>query len=220
MAKKLTKAEMARIRKDPARAIREGKMKMKKQEVPFGGIAKAAAKGVAKLVGKKTAAKGSSRQAGDYPVSGSRANKTIPRMIAIGGGSKPLVISKNVGIKNGVSPSGKVIIRGGAGQVIRQNERLIASLTKAEAKANARGLKAANKPLSKGNAKRVEQIRQQTGYIAFDRRPTPKTVADALKRGDKSFLKEAKKIAMREARKNGPAKKISPAQKALNAKKK
>ncbi len=85
--------------------------------------------------------------------------------------------------------------------------------------ANARGLKAANKPLSKGNKKLVTQIKQQTGYIAMDRRPTPPTVAAALKKGPKgSFITEAKKIAMQEARSESSAKKISPAQKMLNDK--
>ena len=87
------------------------------------------------------------------------------------------------------------------------------------AAANARGLKAANKPLSKGNKKLVTQIKQQTGYIAMDRRPTPPTVAAALKKGPKgSFISEAKKIAMQEARSMSAPKKISPAQKMLNDK--
>jgi len=91
--------------------------------------------------------------------------------------------------------------------------------TSTVAQANARGLKAANKPLSKGNKKLVTQIKQQTGYIAMDRRPTPPTVAAALKNGPKgSFITEAKKIAMQEARSEGPAKKISSAQKMLNDK--
>ena len=91
--------------------------------------------------------------------------------------------------------------------------------SKSPAKANARGLKAANKPLSKGNKKLVTQVKQQTGYIAMDRRPTPPTVAAALKKGPKeSFIAEAKKIAMQEVRSMGPAKKISPAQKMLNDK--
>jgi hypothetical protein len=95
-------------------------------------------------------------------------------------------------------------------------------LSKAEAKANARGLKAANKPLSKGNQKLVTQIKQQTGYIAMDRRPTPPTVKAALggkvPDGMRGANAAAKKIAMQEARSEGPAKKISAAQKALNQK--
>jgi hypothetical protein len=91
--------------------------------------------------------------------------------------------------------------------------------TKSEVKASARALKAANKPLSKGNQKLVTQVKQQTGYIAMDRRPTPPTVAAALKKGPKgSFITEAKKIAMQEIRGMSGPKKISPAQKALNQK--
>jgi hypothetical protein len=89
-------------------------------------------------------------------------------------------------------------------------------------KANARGLKAANKPLSKGNQKLVTQIKQQTGYIAMDRRPTPPTVKAAMggkvPDGMRGAFAAAKKIAMQEARSEGPAKKISAAQKALNQK--
>jgi hypothetical protein len=89
-------------------------------------------------------------------------------------------------------------------------------------KSNARGLKAANKPLSKGNAKRSLQIKQQAGYIAYDRRPTPPSVKAAMggKKPDgmRGAMAAAKKIAMQEARSEGPAKKISPAQKALNKK--
>ena len=107
----------------------------------------------------------------------------------------------------------------GAKQAKAENARLKSKPSKAETKANARGLKAANKPLSKGNKKLVTQIKQQTGYIAMDRRPTPPTVAAALKKGSKgSFITEAKKIAMQEARSEGPAKKISAAQKMLNDK--
>ena len=96
------------------------------------------------------------------------------------------------------------------------------SSLKAAQKANARGLKAANKPLSKGNAKRSLQIKQQAGYIAYDRRPTPPSVKAAMggKKPDgmRGAVAAAKKIAMQEARSEGPAKKISPAQKALNKK--
>ena len=54
MAKKLTKAQIA---KNPTKAINSGKMKMKKQEVPLGGIGKAAAKVIGKVIGKNTAKK-------------------------------------------------------------------------------------------------------------------------------------------------------------------
>jgi hypothetical protein len=102
--------------------------------------------------------------------------------------------------------------------------KLIAKkLTKDSAKkANARGLKAANKPLSKGNAKRSLEIKRMAGYIAYDRRPTPPSVKAAMggKKPDgmRGAVAAAKKIAMQEARSGGPAKKISPAQKALNKK--
>lgn len=151
MAKKLTKAQIA---KNPTKAINSGKMKMKKQEVPLSGIGKAAAKAVGKVLGKKTAAKGSSRQAGDYVVSGSSAKRTMPKVYANREKGKDFAIGENVKIKNTVSPSGRVFVRGGATQVVRENLRSTKPLTKAEAKANARGLKAARGKLSKGNAKR------------------------------------------------------------------
>ncbi len=142
MAKKLTKAQIA---KNPTKAINSGKMKMKKQEVPLSGLGKAAAKAVSKVIGKKTIAKGGSRQAGDYPVSGSSAKRTMPKIYANREKGKDFAISENVKIKNTVSPSGKVFVRGGVTQVVRENLRPSGALTKAEAKANARGLKAANK---------------------------------------------------------------------------
>lgn len=145
MAKKLTKAQIA---KNPTKAINSGKMKMKKQEVPLSGIGKAAAKAVGKVLSKKTAAKGSSRQAYDYPVSGKSAKKVIPNVGKAKAEyryGKNMDISKTVKIKDAVSPSGRVTNRGGALQVERQNIRLAAPISKAEAKANARGLKAANK---------------------------------------------------------------------------
>lgn len=151
MAKKLTKAQIA---KNPTKAINSGQMKMRKQEVPFGGIGKAAAKVVGKVIGKKTAAKGGSRQAGDYAVSGKSAKQT---MIKVGSSptanyryGRDAMISKNVTIKDTTSPSGKQFIRGGASQVMNQNSRLTTKLTKSEVKANARGLKAANKPTKAG----------------------------------------------------------------------
>ena len=89
------------------------------------------------------------RQAFDKPVSGSSAKEVIPKM-----GTRNLKISENVAIKNAKSPSDKVSIRGGVAQVMNQNVRASIKTNKAEAKANSRGLKAANKKLSKGNAKR------------------------------------------------------------------
>lgn len=146
MAKKLTKAQIA---KNPTKAINSGKMKMKKQEVPLGGIGKAAAKVIGKVIGKKTAAKDASRQSLDVPISGSSAKRTSlvvgknPNLKYSYGKDTP--ISKNVKIKDTRSPSGKSFIAGGSVQVVNQNARLTTSVSKAETKANARGLKAANK---------------------------------------------------------------------------
>jgi hypothetical protein len=104
-----------------------------------------AKKTVKATVKKKVVSRG--RQAFDTPVSGSSAKSVIPKM-----GKGSLQISKNVAIKNAASPSGKVSISGGANQVMSQNVRasLKKGMTKAEAKANARGLKAANKPTKAG----------------------------------------------------------------------
>lgn len=137
-------------------------------------------------------------------------------------GTRSTDISENVSIKNAKSPSGKVYLTGGAGQVFKETTRSILGGTKAEAKASARGLKAANKPLSKGNAKRSLEIKRMAGYIAYDRRPTPPSVKAAMSGkkpdGMRGAMAAAKKIAMQEARSKGPAKKISSAQKALNKK--
>ena len=43
------------VKADPAGAINSGKLEQKKQEVPFGGVGKAVAKGVAKVVEKVVA---------------------------------------------------------------------------------------------------------------------------------------------------------------------
>ena len=95
----------------------------------------------------------SSRQAGDVVISGKSAKNVVPKM-----GTKSTDISENVSIKNAKSPSGKVYLTGGAGQVFKQNYRSIIGTTKAEAKANARGLKAANSvktpKLSKADTKK------------------------------------------------------------------
>jgi hypothetical protein len=95
------------------------------------------------------------RQAYDYPVPGAGAKNMVPKM-----GRKNAQISKNVSIKNAESPSGKQSIRGGAAQVMNQNVRTSIKTNKSEAKANARGLKAANKlkapKMSKADIKRFE----------------------------------------------------------------
>ena len=110
-------------------------------------ITKAASKTAKATVKKKVVS--AKRQAFDGPVSRSSAKDVIPKM-----GRNNLQISKNVAIKNAKSPSGKVSIRGGAGQVMSQNVRAsLRNVTKAEAKANARGLKAAQKPTNKTGSK-------------------------------------------------------------------
>ena len=90
---------------------------------------------------------------GDYVVPGKASKNVMPKLGKTNGGSTQ--ISENVKIKDTKSPSGKTMVRGGASQVMNQNARLSKPLTKAEAKANARGLKAAQGKLSKGNAKRM-----------------------------------------------------------------
>lgn len=108
---------------------------------------------MSKMVGKATGrkstanaikskpARNSKRQAFDIPVD-SRSRKTVA---TYGGKSGDLQISKNVKIKKATTPSGRTSVGGGAGQVMNQNVRASLRTTKAEAKANARGLKAANK---------------------------------------------------------------------------
>jgi hypothetical protein len=116
---------------------------------PAGRVAKAVgttAKAVKTAKAAKTAK--SSRQAGDYAISKESAKNTMPKYGSGGGNyrfGRDTDISKNVKIKDTMSPSGKIYIRGGAAQVDKQNARLATPLSKAEAKANARGLKAANK---------------------------------------------------------------------------
>jgi hypothetical protein len=86
---------------------------------------------------KKSATKASSRQDGDYATSGKSAKQLMPK----------------AGKADTTSPSGKQFIRGGSAQVMNQNARLTKPLTKAEIKANARGLKAANKKTNKVGSK-------------------------------------------------------------------
>jgi hypothetical protein len=155
MAKKLTKAQIA---KNPTKAINSGQMKMRKQEVPFGGIGKAAAKVVGKVIGKKTTSNGVVRNAargktGDYVVSGRASKNMMPKAGKADADyryGRDTELSRNIKIKDTKSPSGKTTYTGGTLQVISQNDRLLRPLTAAEAKANARGLKAANKPTKAG----------------------------------------------------------------------
>ena len=123
-------------------------MPIKPKKNPVTKVAGKIAKEVAKKVTKKTAPK-SSRQTGDIVISGKSAKNVVPKM-----GTKSTDISENVSIKNAKSSSGKIYLTGGAGQVFKQNTRSILGGTKAEAKASARGLKAANKPVSKNNRNR------------------------------------------------------------------
>lgn len=58
---------------------------------------------------------------------------------------KAFTISDNVRVKVPTTPSGKQTLNRGTVQVLRENIRATSKTTKAEAKANARGLKAANK---------------------------------------------------------------------------
>ena len=153
-------------------------------------VAKKLAKSSAKKTVKKTAAKGASRQAGDYPVPGKSAKQT---MIKVGSSptanyryGKDAQISKNVKIKETTSPSGKQFIRGGAAQVMNQNSRLTTKLTKAEVKANARGLKAANKPTSRQKSiKKANGTAAEYKKFANDVKTARKEIADALKASKK-----------------------------------
>ena len=119
---------------------------------PAGRGVKAASMAVKAVKAAKSAkAVKSSRQAGDFPVSGSSAKKVMRKITAdakyVAG--RDSAISENVKIKNTVSPSGRESMRGGASQVFNQTVRNMLPVSKAEAKANARGLKAANKPKGK-----------------------------------------------------------------------
>jgi hypothetical protein len=107
-------------------------------------VAKKLASNAAKKAVKKTATKGRSRQAGDFAVS-SKRNTPAKNM-----GKDSARISQDVTIKNATSPSGKVSLGKGGAQVFNQNTRLMLKTSKSEAKANARGLKAANKPTKAG----------------------------------------------------------------------
>ena len=132
---------------------------MKPKKNPVTKVAGKIAKEVAKKVTKKTAPK-SSRQTGDIVISGKSAKNVVPKM-----GTKSTDISENVSIKNAKSSSGKIYLTGGAGQVFKQNTRSILGGTKAEAKASARGLKAANKPTNKVGSKADKELRSRTKSV-------------------------------------------------------
>jgi hypothetical protein len=143
---------------------------------PVGRVAKVAATAAKAAKTAKTAkAAKSSRQAYDYPVSGRSANRVIPdvgRADAKYRYGKDMDISSNVKIKNAVSPSGRTTSTGGVLQVERQNTRLAAPLSRAEAKANARGLKAANKKTNKVGSKADKELRSRTKSVTLGKEET------------------------------------------------
>jgi hypothetical protein len=170
MATKPTKQQVAQAKaraggNNPVKVTNAGLKKLGSAAViaasftPAGRVARGAvtvAKAASGARKASTAAK-SSRQAGDYVIS-KESPKRVMTKAGSGGGNyrfgRDTEITKNVSIKDTKSPSGKVSITGGAAQAMRQEMRLSQPVSKAEAKGNARGLKAANAKLSKGNAKR------------------------------------------------------------------
>ena len=108
MSKKLTKAEIAKIKrlakiaKNPTAAINSGKMKMKKQEVPLAGIGKAAARLVGKAIVNATTGKTAARK---YAESSMRADakraaarksaKSVKEALKTAKKSKPLAEPKS-----------------------------------------------------------------------------------------------------------------------------
>ena len=169
MATKPTKQQVAQAKaraggNNPVKVTNAGLKKLGSAAViaasftPAGRVVRGAAT-VAKAASgarKASTVAKSSRQAGDYAISGKSAKNVMPKAGSGGGNyrfGRDTQITKNVSIKNTTSPSGKVDIRGGAAQAMRQEDRLSQPLSKAEAKGNARGLKAANKPTNKTGAK-------------------------------------------------------------------
>jgi hypothetical protein len=131
MAKKLTKAQIA---KNPTKAINSGQMKMRKQEVPFGGIGKAAAKAVSKALGKKTVVR-------KKVVGGAQLSPSSDGMKA--------KISDNVTVRIKAKPNyefSKDLAR--LDTIARSNKKIIKAT-----KSDVRGLKAANKPTKAGKNK-------------------------------------------------------------------
>jgi predicted secreted Zn-dependent protease len=130
---------------------------------------------------KKTATKASSRQDGDYAISGKSAKQLMPKAgkaDAKYSFGRDTQISKNIKIKDTTSPSGKQFIQGGSAQVMNQNARLTKPLTKAEIKANARGLKAANKPKArKMNKKEVKKFESNIDKLVLQQKAAAKKKA-------------------------------------------
>lgn len=125
----------------PGKAVKAGKIVK-----TLGTAKKAAPKGVVRNSQRGT-------KNGDYVVSGKASSRTMPKAgkaDAKYSYGRDAELSKNVKIKDAKSPSGKTFYTGGTLQVINQNARLGRTVTQAEAKANARGLKAANKPTKAG----------------------------------------------------------------------
>jgi hypothetical protein len=158
---------------------------------PVGRVVKTAATAAkaagtaAKAVKATKAAKAtkSSRQAYDYPVSKESAKTTMGKAGTRDAkyvDGRDTQISKNVSIKNTKSPSGGIHIRGGAAQVFNRELRESAlGYSKAEAKANARGLKAANKPTKAG---KVQKKITSTRKMEDVPKGVSNRVSDTLKR--------------------------------------
>lgn len=156
---------------------------------------------------KKAAPKASARQAGDYAVPGKSAKQTMPKAGKANAEyryGKNSQISKNVSIKDTTSPSGKQFIRGGAAQVMNQNARLTAKVTKAEAKANARGLKAANKPLKSKSAEiaRAKAAIRAENTMVFNRTPAQNLAMSRTNNGSIAKRSSASKSNISQKAKN------------------
>lgn len=187
-AKKPTKQQIAQAKaraggNNPVKVTNAGLKKLGQAALiaasftPVGRVARGAATAAKAASGARKASTvgKSSRQAYDYPVSGKSANKVIPNVGKADAKyryGKDMSISNNVKIKDAVSPSGKTTSRGGVLQVERQNTRLAAPISKAEAKANARGLKAANKKTNKVGSKADKEIRSRTKSVVLSKEET------------------------------------------------
>ncbi len=92
MAKKLTKAQIA---KNPTKAINSGKMKMKKQEVPFSGLGKAAARVVGKAIVNATTGKYAARNYVESKVRSDASKASVKAALKNAKKSKPLAEPKS-----------------------------------------------------------------------------------------------------------------------------
>jgi hypothetical protein len=112
---------------------------------------------------------------GDYVVGGRGSKNMMPKAgkaDAKYSFGRDTELSRNIKIKDTKSPSGKTRYTGGTLQVLNQNARLARPLTKAEAKANARGLKAANKPTNKVGSKADKALRSRTKSVVMSKEET------------------------------------------------